>query len=348
MQEYIIALDTGTTNTRASLWEGKGRFVAVQRRAVGVRDTVADGDNRRLKAAVRACMRELLLQQGLTWADIDCVVASGMITSNAGLVEIPHLTAPVSKADLARGMRPVMLADVCPLPIYFIPGVKNAGAPVTTENFEAMDIMRGEETETIALWEVLRERGPWLIVLPGSHTKFVSVDAQGRITGCLTSITGELVAAVTGHTIIADAVRGELLRPENYDRERLLLGFDAAERTGLGRACFSARILSQLGGEPPEKLANYVLGACLQSDVAAIRGSKALCVQDGTGVLVAGSGPLCRAVTDVLLHAGGFSRVRAYDPGEGVPLSASGALSILKGADGNQKTYLSVKEDENP
>lgn len=48
---------------------------------------------------------------------------------------------------------------------------------------------------------------PYLLVLPGSHMKFVSVDREDRITGCLTSISGELLAAITTGTILADAVR---------------------------------------------------------------------------------------------------------------------------------------------
>ena len=31
---------------------------------------------------------------------------------------------------------------------------------------------------------------PMLLILPGSHNKFVSVDREGKITGCLTSISG--------------------------------------------------------------------------------------------------------------------------------------------------------------
>lgn len=45
-----------------------------------------------------------------------------------------------------------------------------------------------------------------LFILPGSHNKFVSVDREGKITGCLTSISGELLASITNDTIIAKSV----------------------------------------------------------------------------------------------------------------------------------------------
>ena len=329
MSGYTITIDAGTTNTRAFLWDGGDHLLAAQKRPVGVRATAEDGDDHRLRQAVRDCLAALLAETGLPWDEIDGVAASGMITSNVGLLELPHLVAPVSPRELAAGAREARIGDVCPLPIVFIPGVKNSGSPVTYENCAAMDMMRGEETETIALLERHEARFGDLIVLPGSHTKYVMVDAQGRIAGCLTSITGELLAAVSEHTVIADAVARGFARQETYDREAMLRGYQAAERHGLGRACFSARILSQLAGEGPQRLQSYVLGACLQSDAAALRGSAAMRQSEAGEALVAGTGPLCRAMADMLGFAGLFARVRTCDPGE-TPLSGLGALALLR------------------
>ena len=330
MPGYFITIDAGTTRTRAYLWDARRRLVGVERRETGVRDTAVDGDNRRLKAAVRECLESLLRGAGLEYADVDRVLASGMITSNVGLLEIPHLPAPVSLDDLARGTRPARVADVCPLPIHFIPGVKNSDRAVTEGDFESMDIMRGEEVETFALLEQLGARGDWLIVLPGSHTKFVSVDGEGRVTGCLTSITGELLASITGHTILADAVDRRFVGEDSYCRDMMLLGLDTAEAVGLGRACFSARILSQFAEETPERLANYLLGACLQSDLAAVKNSTA--ISRARSALVAGRGAMCLAMADAFRHAGAFDEVRHYDPGD-TPLSGLGALAVSKRLD---------------
>ena len=330
MTQYTITIDGGTTNTRVFLWDDGGTLVAAKRRPVGVRATAEDGDNRRLCAALRECLGELMRENGIGSDSIAAIAASGMLTSNLGLVEVPHLTAPVSADDLAAGMREVCVEAVCPQPILFIPGVKNAGDAVSLANFEAMDMMRGEETETVALLEALEVDGRWLIALPGSHTKFVAVDAQRRITGCLTSITGELIAAVTHHTILADAVDRRFAAEEDYDPDLMRIGFETAARTGLGRACFSARILSQLGGEPPARLASYILGACLQSDAAALRDSAVLRGDVCAGVLVAGQGVLSQAMTDMLRHTGLFPAVRACVPADDRPLSGLGALALLR------------------
>ena len=330
MSDYLITIDAGTTNTRAFLWTADRHLVGAEKRKVGVRNTAIDGSNDKLRTAVRECLDSLLSNAGLAWGDVRQVLASGMITSNVGLYELSHLTVPVSLDDLANGVCTVEFKELCPLPITFIPGVKNHTSRVTTDNFESMDIMRGEEVETFALLESLDVGGGWLIVLPGSHTKFVTVDDQRRITGCLTSITGELLDAVTKHTVLSDAVGRRFIDDLDYSPEWTLRGCSTAARVGLGRACFSARVLSQFAGEPPEHLANFLAGACLQSDVDAVRNSHVLRIATLKGALIAGSGALCRAMTDVLRQSGLFPQVRTYMPRPDTPLSGLGALAVAE------------------
>ena len=40
-----------------------------------------------------------------------------------------------------------------------------------------------------------------MFILPGSHNKFVAMSAEGKILGCMTSISGELLDAMTHHHI---------------------------------------------------------------------------------------------------------------------------------------------------
>ena len=87
---YIITLDTGTTNTRVILWDSKFCPAASAKSEVGVRNTAIDGSNRRLKAAVKECLEQVLRDAGASYDEVEAVIASGMITSNVGLVEIPH------------------------------------------------------------------------------------------------------------------------------------------------------------------------------------------------------------------------------------------------------------------
>lgn len=330
MGSYIITLDTGTTNTRVILWDSSRKIVATSKAEVGVRNTAIDGNNNRLKAAVKSCLESVLKEANLSYDDVRMIIASGMITSNVGLVEIPHCVVPVSVVELASAVKSISLPEVCPIPITFIPGVKNSNGPINLENFEAMDIMRGEEVEAIAIIEQCQRGQSYLLVLPGSHMKFISVDEAGCITGCLTSISGELLASITNDTIIADAVGKKFVEEESYDRDMLLTGYEIAQKSGIGRACFSARILNQFAIKDKQKLANYILGVALQSDVTAIKNSDALKVNPSTDVIVAGKNPLRQAIADILERDGYFANIHKFEVQGNLPLSAVGAYIIAE------------------
>ena len=193
-----------------------------------------------------------------------------------------------------------------------------------------MDIMRGEEVESIAVMEHFKNGRPLLLVLPGSHNKFVSVDREGKITGCLTSISGELLASITNDTIIAKSVNREFVSPESYDREWVQKGYETATRAGLGRACFTARILMLFYNNDPKKLANYILGATIAGDMQAVRNSTALKVDGDTLAVVGGKEPLRTAVADVLKYDGYFREVETFCPEGDIPLSARGAYIVAR------------------
>ncbi|MGM9605154.1 MAG: 2-dehydro-3-deoxygalactonokinase, partial [Faecousia sp.] len=195
-------------------------------------------------------------------------------------------------------------------------------------NFEAMDMMRGEEVETLAILHSLPKGVPYLLVLPGSHTKFVATDARGRITGCLTTITGELLDCITNHTVIADAVGRQFAGEGSYDREMMLRGYEVSKRTGLGRGAFTARILNQFAEKDKQKLASFLLGATLASDVQSVRNSSALKSRPDARVIVSGKNPLRCAIADVLERDGFFAQVEQYSPAPGLPLSALGCFLV--------------------
>ena len=327
---YIITLDTGTTNTRAILWDPSGARAASASAGVGVRNTAIDGNTRKLSTGVHDVLESLLRQAEIGYEKVEAIFASGMITSNVGLAEIPHLTAPAGAEELAAGVQEILLPDVCPKPICFIPGIKNFNGPITLENFEQMDIMRGEETESVALIHRYGGDTPMLLVLPGSHMKFVAVDCQRRITGCLTSISGELLNSITMATILADAVGHQFVSEDSYDPQWVRLGARTAEHCGLGRACFSGRILSLFATEDHSKIANFVLGACLASDIRAIANSTALARTLDTRVVVAGKAPLQQAMAELLREKGCFRQILTDTQTGEIPLSAQGALQIAR------------------
>lgn len=86
--------------------------------------------------------------------------------------------------------------------------------------------------------------------------------------------------------------------------------------------------LNQFAISDKMKLANYILGACLQSDVAAVRNSAAISAGEDATIIVAGKNPLRQAIADILEHAGYFRHVEAFVPASDLPLSAIGAYLI--------------------
>lgn len=321
---YMITIDGGTTNTRALLWKND-ELVGAVAKEVGVRNNAIAASQNPLQEAVKSCLDELVVNAGITYDEVDAVLASGMLTANVGLVEIPHLVAPVSAGKLAENIKQVMIEAVCPLPIHFIPGVKNNVSPIDLDSFEQMDMMRGEEVETFAVLKELQVEGPVLLVLPGSHTKFVAVDASGAITGCLTTINGELLSAITRNTILANSVGGQFVSEEAYDKDMVIRGARAAEKAGLGRTCFGGRILNTFVTEDKMKVANFLLGAVLQGDVDALMSSDALSVTPDTEIIIAGKNPLRQALQDILEDNGSFKKVIVYQPSKKCPMSGVGA-----------------------
>lgn len=328
---HLIAVDAGTSRTRVCLVEDGKRCLAQFQSDVGVRNTAIHGTNDELKEAVRQGINQVLQKSGLSIQQVDAVFAGGMITSNMGLVEIPHLQAPVRIDDLAANVKVVRLPEVCDLPIHFVPGVKNSVPCVNLQSCGEMDMMRGEELETVALLSTLPVRKGYLVVLPGSHTKFVAVDKNGTITGCLTTISGEMLAALTHDTVLADAVQGRFVEAEQYCRELVLAGYDEATRNGLGRAAFSVRILTQFGVLDSIGAANYLLGAVFQEDVVALKSLKEhLGIGSDWEMVVSGKFSLQQALKDIFVRSQLFPEVRAVMSPVDLSLSALGAWLVAQ------------------
>ncbi len=327
----FATIDTGTTNTRVMVWKD-GAILAEAGRPIGVRDTAITGSTDALKAGVRDSIAEALSRAGLTGTDDVLFLASGMITSNVGLCEIPHLLAPAGRAELAQGMRSAELPDVVDRPIWFIPGIKSHAGPITLETADAMDIMRGEETETIGVLHAMREDGPAVLVLPGSHSKFVRVDAAGRIAGSVTTISGELLDVLTKNTLIASSLAHSFA--DRIVPDALLRGAEYGRTLSLGRSAFLVRLLDLFGDldvkSDVQARANLLLGAVLASDITALRNSRSLGMQPDTPIIVGGKAMLRDAFALLLRNDPFFTGTIATVP-DGLPsVSAIGAIEIAR------------------
>lgn len=323
---HTLTIDMGTTNTRTSLWRD-GTLLAQGSAAIGVRDAAISGSKAPLKDALHSTIAAVLDESGIAAGRIDLAVASGMIGAKTGLLDVPHLRAPASLADLARGMVQIQLPDILKTPLWCIPGVRNHSGKVGLHNHEAMDMVRGEETETMGLLARLQLAERAIFVLPGSHTKLVSVDEEGRIVGCATTIAGELLQAISQHTLISESVAsafGRVLHPEH-----VLAGAATARKVGLARACFSVRILAQFSDVELDQRASFLLGAVLADDVLALKHSSAIQMRPDTTIVLCGK-PLLRDALALLVAEDSYfygKRIIA-DDAQQANLAGAGALAI--------------------
>lgn len=324
----IVTIDAGTTNTRSSLWQ-HGKLIAQSQAEVGVRDTAINGNNNALKQALRDTVQGALAKAGVNPAEVSLALASGMITSAMGLIEVPHLAAPAGLAQLAQGMRSIAMPEVFCQPLWLIPGVRNPVDPVGMHNHEAMDMMRGEETEAMGLLARLDLAGRAMLIMPGSHTKLVSIDERRRITGCATTLAGELLQVITRGTLISQSLGAGFA--QTFSPEMVLAGAAAAQKTGLARACFSVRTLAQFTELQRDERANFLLGAVLSGDVLALKNSSAIQMRPDTPIVISGKSMLRQALA-LLIQENGFfygKRIVVSDEQQ-ADLAGAGAISIAQ------------------
>ena len=325
MSKCYLVIDCGTTNLRVKLLDENKNLVDMVKAEGGVRHTSIDGHNGRLRTMLKESIDAVLAKTGHSADDVIRCVASGMITSGLGLLEIPHLPCPVSIEDMKNGMKEQVFPDIAPFPIAFVPGTRNFAGKVDMDNFGGMDMMRGEEVEAVGLYSLLGCKGPALFVLPGTHNKFVPMGENGEILGCMTSISGELLDAITHHTIIADAVGHSFVAAEEYDSDMAKAGAWECANSGIGRAAFAGRILSTLGGKEKSKIQSYLLGAAMALDVKAMQSF----VKDieNMDVYVAGKDPVQTCMCDVL-EALGVEGAKPVDPVISAQMGTHGVVTI--------------------
>lgn len=246
----LITIDSGTTNTRLCLLEND-TILQVLSFPVGATKSV---DNKSLLAStIKEGIYTLLQNNNLHETDVQCVISCGMITSEFGLINLPHIPLPAGINELRQAMYRCNMPEISAIPFVFIRGVKT-----DFETLEKADVMRGEETEIMGIFA-----GSGLYILPGSHNKIITVDEYCRITDFKTTMTGEILQAIAGNTILKDAVT---LDDYELDKESLLEGYHYARTHGISEALFKVRVLKNHFHRTEASVYSFYLGALLQCE----------------------------------------------------------------------------------
>lgn len=245
-----IGIDWGTTRARAYLMDATGAVVATRDDGRGTLSLAADAD-----AFSAECERLVG-----DWARAHAVpiVACGMVGSDQGWTEAPYRDLPAAIAVDAAEARVVhaSFGDV-----HILAGLRREAA-----GDRWPDVMRGEETQLLG---ALEPKATALVVLPGTHTKWVDV-VDGVVVDFTTTMAGELRALLLEHGIV-----GRLADAHEHDAPAAFArGLDAAEAaarrgTGLLESAFSARTLAMSGALGTHEIRDYVSGLVIGADVGA-------------------------------------------------------------------------------
>ena len=263
-----FALDSGTTNTTVWLMNDD-RILLESKHPVGVRQTSIRGDRQLLESTLRRALRSLSRQAP---SPPRFVLVAGMLTSQQGFLEVPHVLAPAGVEKLAANVQIRTFAQVTPLPFFLVPGVRVGRAACKLPDVADCDVIRGEETEIVGFLANAQgriRRTPWLLLHVGSHTKAIEVDARGRIVRSASTLSGEALQALRTQTILASRLRD--LKSEKLQRRFFESGARCTHRYGLSRALFVTRLLEGNSRYGQRELYSFLLGSILASDLRAFR-----------------------------------------------------------------------------
>jgi len=280
MKNYIT-IDGGTTTTRVSLVCDKTVRQTVKLN-VGARKSMDGGAD--YKGEIKRAIEKVLSGNNIKNADVTRILASGMITSEFGLCSLPHINAPAGIAELHDNMHETVIPEISDIPFVFVRGVKSV-----SDNLCETDMMRGEETELCGL--MTENDGKCMYILPGSHSKLVFTDDNGRITHFSTMLTGEMIFALSQSTILKDAVD---LSISETDSEYLLMGDKYCSDHGINEALFKVRILKNLFGATPVQCYSFFLGVVLSQELSQIRSS------DTDKIVIGGKAQIKDAMAGIL------------------------------------------------
>lgn len=268
----FAVIDCGTTNTRIYILDDRHEIVAEGSKKVGVRDTSITGTRDCLKNGIERLFQEILTAHQIDPGEIRCAIASGMITSEIGLLEIPHLVAPAGKEDLAANIVRTASGEVLSLgcPVWFIPGVRNRyAADAKIYDLRQVDFMRGEEVQLIGISNILKPGEDCLAVTLSSHTKVSHLDGGGKITASLTSLSGQMFEALVQSTNIGKSILPVSREGAGgYAYEELVgTALECVEEAGLVRTLLMPRFMEVLLKTSSEERNIFVNAAIAADDL---------------------------------------------------------------------------------
>ena len=240
MSSEFIALDWGTSSFRAYLMGSDGiihETISAPQGILAVKDAGFD---------------EVLETRISHWDRALPIMASGMIASRQGWVELPYVACPANLKSIAAAVHPHTSKQGRKL--FFVPGI-------STRNAQGIpDVIRGEESQVLGA----SQGGTEHFVTPGTHSKWIDV-SNGEIIGFSTYMTGEVFALLKNHSILGRLMTGETSNPVAFEQ-----GVRAGlkDPAGFLHRIFSTRTLALFNEMPTDNLSSYLSGQVIGTEIA--------------------------------------------------------------------------------
>jgi len=238
MTSRYIAIDWGSTNLRAWLYQGEQCLESRQSEA---------GVTRLNGKSPEAVLAEVTQH----WRDSATpVVMAGMVGSNVGWKVAPYLSVPAHFSAIGEQLTSV--GDN----IWIIPGL-------CVSRDDNHNVMRGEETQLLGA----RTLSPSSVyVMPGTHCKWVQADAE-QIHDFRTVMTGELHHLLLNHSLVGAGLPEQEASSEAFAAglERGLASPDVLPQL------FEVRASHVLGNLPREQVNEFLSGLLIGAEVASMR-----------------------------------------------------------------------------
>ncbi|HFR4563981.1 MAG: 2-dehydro-3-deoxygalactonokinase [Enterobacter sichuanensis] len=267
MTSRYIAIDWGSTNLRAWLYQGEQCLESRQSEA-GV--TRLNGKS---PEAVLADVTQ-------NWRDgATPVVMAGMVGSNVGWKVAPYLPVPAHFSAIGEQLTSV--GDN----IWIIPGL-------SVSRDDNHNVMRGEETQLLGA----RTLSPSSVyVMPGTHCKWVQADTE-QIHDFRTVMTGELHHLLLNHSLVGAGLPEQETSPEAFTAglERGLASPDVLP------SLFEIRASHVLGTLPREQVSEFLSGLLIGAEVASMRDF----VAQGQAITIVAGSSLASRYEQALRRAG--------------------------------------------
>ena len=270
-----IAVDWGTTHLRAFAM-GNG-VLASAHSADGMGTLEQSGFEPALLSLIAPWLGTAIMP----------ILCCGMVGARQGWAEAAYCAVPC--APLSADFTRVTTHDRR-LNVHIIPGLKQN---------QPADVMRGEETQ-IAGFLALTPGFDGVLCLPGTHTKWVLLSA-GEVVSFQTMMTGDMFAALSGHTVLRHSVN-----TPDWDNEafKSALADTLSRPESIAARLFTLRAEGLLHGLSAASARARLSGLLIGAELAATRPYWL-----GQRVALIGAEPLC-ALYATALHAQGITALR--------------------------------------